>query len=377
MWGPKLADAIDEDALIVVIQAFGAAVVDPSRWLKALAVTCDALGAVGCSIELVDLNTGIATLESPLELENDVVAHYNERIFHINPRVNRALESEVGSIVSDPELLPQDHPNAPEFLDWLARTPARYTQGAKLLDQSAQIVFYNAHYSKGQGPAGADHRRFHRFLVPQLINFIHAGRALNESRLRNELVTHHALDGAKPFALLNAAGDLMESSAGFQTMLRDNRLLGYRNGRLTALHSQHREMVEQFLRKAGDAGRFLDPPLPIRLSGPDNPKGLVLRAVPLSPREDIFDTFRPTAMLTLTDLDEPMKTRRRELVSLFSLTEREADVAALIGEGSSTERAAQQLGISYHTVRQHIKAVFGKMHIERQSELVAIIGRLT
>jgi hypothetical protein len=264
-----LGSAVDENSLTTVMQAFAEATVAPSRWLNALEVTNNALGAVCCCLEFADLNTGMAALESPLELGQDVVAAYNERIFHINPRVSRALRSTTGTIVSDPNLRYDDDPHTPEFLDWLAKTPTRYLQGAKLLDNEGQIVFYTANYSKEQGPANPDHTKFHQLLVPQLINFLHAGRALNDNKLRNELVTYHALDGAKPFALLSNAGSLIECSVGFEALLRANRLLEYRDGRLMARHPSHRQQVERFLGRASDARRFLDPPSPIRLAGPE------------------------------------------------------------------------------------------------------------
>ncbi|MCI3135241.1 helix-turn-helix domain-containing protein [Phenylobacterium aquaticum] len=80
--------------------------------------------------------------------------------------------------------------------------------------------------------------------------------------------------------------------------------------------------------------------------------------------------------MTLADLDQPHRVRRSELIALFGLTDREADVAALLGEGASLDDAARRLEISEHTVRQHLKAVFGKVGVSRQAELVRIISRL-
>jgi DNA-binding CsgD family transcriptional regulator len=117
--------------------------------------------------------------------------------------------------------------------------------------------------------------------------------------------------------------------------------------------------------------------MPIRLATPDCPRGIILRAVPLAEQNDVFDVFRPAALITLTDLDQPCRVLRQELVALFGLTEREADVTALVCEGVTTEKAAHQLAISEYTVRQHLKAVFGKIGVSRQAELVAIVSRLS
>jgi DNA-binding CsgD family transcriptional regulator len=102
----------------------------------------------------------------------------------------------------------------------------------------------------------------------------------------------------------------------------------------------------------------------------------VLRAVPLTRNNDLFDLFRPAALLTLVDLDQPQRVRRDDLIALFDLTSREADIAALLGEGETTEGVARRLEISEHTVRQHLKAIFGKVGVSRQAELVGVVSRL-
>jgi len=212
--------------------------------------------------------------------------------------------------------------------------------------------------------------------MPHIVNFVQVGRALSEKQLRNDLVNEQDLHGGRSFALLDRRGCVIECSDGFSAILRSNDLIGLRNNCIVALHPQHRRMADLFLKSALDERCLLEPPLPIRLAGPGHPRGLVLRAVPLPPRGDIFDIFRPAALITLTDLDAPFRARRKDLMALFGLTEREADVAALIGEGRTIERVAQELTISLYTVKQHLKAVFGKMGIERQAELVAMVARI-
>jgi DNA-binding CsgD family transcriptional regulator len=152
-------------------------------------------------------------------------------------------------------------------------------------------------------------------------------------------------------------------------------VLGFRDRRLVAIHAEHRRQLDQFLEAALGMRRLLEPPLPIRLATPGC-RGLILRAAPIAPNNDVFDVFRPAALVTLTDLDRPYRVKRNELVALFGLTEREADVASQVSEGKTTEQAAQALSISEHTLRQHLKAIFGKMEISRQADLVAIVARL-
>jgi DNA-binding CsgD family transcriptional regulator len=64
------------------------------------------------------------------------------------------------------------------------------------------------------------------------------------------------------------------------------------------------------------------------------------------------------------------------LRQLFGLTEREAQIAALLAEGSSLSTIAERLHLGLGTVRNHMKIIFGKTSTGRQGELVALLCSL-
>jgi two-component system, NarL family, nitrate/nitrite response regulator NarL len=53
------------------------------------------------------------------------------------------------------------------------------------------------------------------------------------------------------------------------------------------------------------------------------------------------------------------------------LTPREVEILALVGEGASNKAVARQLGISAHTVKFHLEAVFRKLGVATRAEAVA------
>jgi len=67
--------------------------------------------------------------------------------------------------------------------------------------------------------------------------------------------------------------------------------------------------------------------------------------------------------------------RRAELAELYAeiyaLTERERQVAALLVRGLAIDEIAQGLWLSHHTVRDHIKAIYGKLGVSSRPELTA------
>jgi LuxR family maltose regulon positive regulatory protein len=56
---------------------------------------------------------------------------------------------------------------------------------------------------------------------------------------------------------------------------------------------------------------------------------------------------------------------------LEPLTSRETEVLRLMAEGASSREIAARLGISYATVRSHIRSMGGKLGVHSKSEAVA------
>ena len=55
----------------------------------------------------------------------------------------------------------------------------------------------------------------------------------------------------------------------------------------------------------------------------------------------------------------------------FPVTPRETEILTLIGQGFSNKAVARRLGISVHTVKFHIEAMFGKLDATSRAEAVA------
>jgi DNA-binding CsgD family transcriptional regulator len=81
-------------------------------------------------------------------------------------------------------------------------------------------------------------------------------------------------------------------------------------------------------------------------------------------------------ILVLRDLEAARRPPLEILSEAFSLTAAEAKVASKIAAGSSPEEIADALQVSRETVRNQIKAIFGKTGAHRQSELAALIARI-
>lgn len=95
---------------------------------------------------------------------------------------------------------------------------------------------------------------------------------------------------------------------------------------------------------------------------------------------DARDVFQAVAAVAV--LIEPARRRGLDEAAIgllnqaADLTAREIDVVRLVGTGRSPRQAADELGIAYGTIRNHLKAAFAKLGVHSQGELVALVQRL-
>lgn len=81
------------------------------------------------------------------------------------------------------------------------------------------------------------------------------------------------------------------------------------------------------------------------------------------------------SILYLTPLTHQSSPAPELLQALFDLTPAEARVASLLIDGKSVESITRVQSVSVNTVRTQLKSVFAKTGVERQSELVSMLGQ--
>lgn len=81
-------------------------------------------------------------------------------------------------------------------------------------------------------------------------------------------------------------------------------------------------------------------------------------------------------ILFIRDPERLSVPRANWLSQLFGLTQTEANIAVDLYSGLTTAQIGARRNISANTLKSHLKAVFAKMEVERQSDLVRRIGQV-
>ena len=63
----------------------------------------------------------------------------------------------------------------------------------------------------------------------------------------------------------------------------------------------------------------------------------------------------------------------KRLRARFAFTKTEAEVAVALVEGLSYGEIAKKLGVSYHTIHTHVKAIHTKANVATTGQLIALI----
>jgi len=103
----------------------------------------------------------------------------------------------------------------------------------------------------------------------------------------------------------------------------------------------------------------------------------VFQIIPIVGRaRDVFSSSSALGILIGRPRNTSLTLDRDLAIAWFGLSVREAQIAALVCEGSSTAQISASLGVVPETVRFHLKSIFEKTGAHRRTALVALLAHL-
>ncbi len=98
---------------------------------------------------------------------------------------------------------------------------------------------------------------------------------------------------------------------------------------------------------------------------------LLIRPIPLS--EGTEGPNRPTAAVFIRDPERNLSPSRELMQRLFHFTQAEAKLSLLLVDGLTLDEAAAQMAIRKNTARAHLRAIFSKTGVKRQTTLMRLL----
>ncbi|MHC2331583.1 helix-turn-helix transcriptional regulator [Bradyrhizobium sp. USDA 4454] len=347
----------------------GDAVVDPLLWPVLMESICTAVGASAALLLQSDVRTpDVPRTES---IDEGTRFYFANNWQEKDPRAIGFPRMMAGEVVTDHDLLTPEQIRAdPMYNEVLFPFGFKWFAGIGFwADSAAWALTLQRTESEGSFDE-ADKRALAR-LAPRLTETATLATAVGRVALSS--MTNVLEKVQRPALVLNRQGLVLScnaaADAGFdQDILVRNRRLALRDR--DAMAKYHR--LVDLIRSSPDGVALPAEPIVVRRAA--KPPALI-RVLPVDgAASSVFLGAR--AMLVFSNLSPPPLPDAKLVARAFDLTPAEARLTALLTGGLSIQAAAGELGIAPATARNHLKSVFSKTGVHRQSELMRLVTML-
>jgi DNA-binding CsgD family transcriptional regulator/PAS domain-containing protein len=353
--------------------------INPERWPQTLRQIRDALECQVGQLFLSDSCAGRLLLNISHGIDDYWLAQQQNYVAEVEqwtrtPKILALPNDE--PLVFSRDFTPDERGRIRYFQEWAK------PQG--LLD-AAQLTFLRTVARQGGVAFGRDERvgpfepaaiELLRTLAPHLRRAVQIGDLLEMKSIETELMAS-ALDRiAAGVIVVEGEGRVVHANGAARRLLDDGTSVRIVNGRLTSLDRNTAKRLAEALRSAAQVASGSIPAyFGIRLPGASDVPCLAHVMPLLGPVTRARIGAAATAVVFITQADN-RPSRVECLAAAFDLTPTELNVMSLLADGRSIVEAAAQLGIADSTARTHVKHLYHKTGVERQSELTALVHRL-
>jgi len=348
----------------------------PDRWPAFLEALRGTLGAA--SITLVfyrDLGDGVVYSAG---LHEPFLEAYRSGFYRSNPWqafLPRLGEGEVHLCES---VVPESELRRSEFYNQWMRPQGIAHPFLAILSHAgpaATVSYLSGFREEASGPFQPEGLELVQRLVPHLQQALVIHRRIQSAEIWAE-AAEGALDRISGGVIL-----LDERGAPIFTNRTADQILAAKDGLLldpdgpAASASKQTEELRRVLAGAAStgAGKGEHAGALLRLARPSGRPALEVVVTPIRRGSSPLFDQRATAAIFVADPDAQAERSPERLRQLYGLTPTEAEVASRLARGMDAAEIGDDLDITIHTVRGHLKQLFTKTDTHRQADLVRVL----
>ncbi|MCR9091219.1 helix-turn-helix transcriptional regulator [Algiphilus sp.] len=343
-------------------------------WKEAMAMVQDRLGAEHVTLMLrppspesngVMINTGETTQQA--------TDSYATRFSSIDPFVRL----EEGQVVTAEEMVGKEWLNSTVYTEYLKPLGIRHLLGADLYTKDGVECRLRITRTNDDDTFTEGDRDFVRFLLPHLKRAIQLHTKLDLLETERQLFAGTINRMLLGIISYDEQGNIIETNEEARRILseKDGIWLAHDALRLDRV-KEERELHRIIRRACSGEGQEQSPAMvdAIAVTRPSGRAtlGVLVKTVPAGEYSE--GKYRPAAVVYLRDPEANAAQPSHELVRrLFGLTRMEATLALLLTEGLTLDEAAEEMNVRRNTARTHLRSIFCKTGVTRQTMLVRLL----
>jgi len=350
-----------------ISSSLATAAIDPASWSKALEDIAEATNSRGAI--LLPVVGALPLMWNTPSLDQSVELYVSGGWFNRDERYLGMQTFLKTGVITDDDCMPAEARKKSAFYqEFIQRSGLREFAGVRI-GRGDHVWNMSLQRAAGSEPYSEQELSFLAKLSDQLDVVVKTSQALH---LQKGLSALDAFAFSSQAALLlDRAGKVVSVNATAQAILGDD--LQITGGRLVSPVPQAAERLNGLFRDLfWQMKSALVPPLVLAKR---NGGRLIIYAMRLPGMADSpLTAFHSILVIADSDAMQPPSAATLRLV--YDLTPAEARLAMALGSGTDLAAYAATADVSKETVRNQLKAVFGKVGVSRQAELAAVLSAL-
>ncbi len=308
------------------------------------------------------------------EVDDQATHSYETHFFAIDPFVGLPE----GEVISAEDLIGKEKwLESPMYLEYLKPLGIRHLLGADIYtEEGIECRLRVTRQPDGSRFSKKDITLVH-ILLPHLRRSIQLHFKMDYLESERQLFSGTMNRMLLGVVFLDQNGSVLEMNQEAERILAEKDGLILTNKGLTANKRSENQELQAMIQEAiagglTDSGPAVAEAMSITREFDRSRLGLVVRTIPMGPWSEAGR--RPAAAIFLRDPDYNSAEPVQEVVQrVFGLTRMEAALAVYLAKGYTLDEAAEKLNVRRNTARTHLRSIFGKTGVSRQTMLVRLL----
>lgn len=308
------------------------------------------------------------------EVDEEATVSYETHFFAIDPFVGLPE----GEIISAEELIGKEKwLESPMYQEYLKPLGIRHLLGADIYtEEGIECRLRVTREPNGKAFSDKD-KNLVRVVLPHFRRAIQLHAKLDYLECEKQFFSGAMNRMLLGVVFLDQSGGVMEMNQEAERILSEKDGLSLTNKGLTAGKRSENQELQAMLQQAiaggvTDTGPAVAEAMSITREFDRSRLGIVVRSIPMGEWSEAGQ--RPATAVFLRDPDYNSAEPVQEVVQrVFGLTRMEAALAVYLAKGYTLDEAAEKLNVRRNTARTHLRSIFGKTGVSRQTMLVRLL----